>query len=234
MKDAKTPGAKITVSAGDAYGRLTIISEEKGSRRTFLCQCSCGNVTTVLLERMRSGKTQSCGCYNVDRIKETSTTHGMTKTPVYGVWRGLLDRTTNPNSHKAKSYSERGIGVSEDWLVFENFFRDMGHPPCGMTLDRKNNDGNYCKENCRWATYKEQARNTARVGAKQKGVNRRDLSWRATIGVDGKLIQLGTYKTYEQAVAARLKAERDYWEPAPVVVYLPAQAAPMPARADRN
>ena len=80
-------------------------------------------------------------------------------TPTYHSWHGMLDRCRNPNHIKYKHYGGRGITVCDLWLKFENFFADMGEKPKGLTLDRKDNDGNYELNNCRWITQKEQCRN---------------------------------------------------------------------------
>lgn len=72
----------------------------------------------------------------------------------------MLDRCRNPNNaDKFANYGGRGIKVAEEWLDFANFFSDMGQRPEGLTLERKDNDGDYCKDNCKWATPKEQANN---------------------------------------------------------------------------
>lgn len=88
-------------------------------------------------------------------------------------WAGMKQRCMNPNSHIWKWYGGRGIRVCERWLGaegFKNFYADMGSPNRGMTLDRINNDGDYCPENCRWATMKEQASNLRGKGI-PKNVN---------------------------------------------------------------
>ena len=94
--------------------------------------------------------------------------HNKTKSRVYGIWKGMLARTGNMGkAHAArdasiKHYIGRGIDVVEEWLKFENFLADMGEPPTDKhTLDRINNDEGYGPANCRWATRKEQARNTS-------------------------------------------------------------------------
>lgn len=88
------------------------------------------------------------------------TRHGMTGTRVYATWKRLNGRCKNLNNPKYLDYGGRGITVCDRWLVFENFYADMGEPPKGMSLDRyPNNDGNYEPENCRWATPKQQANN---------------------------------------------------------------------------
>lgn len=87
-------------------------------------------------------------------------THGMTKTPTYQSWQAMLKRCTNPNHIFYKYYGGIGIKVCERWRKFENFLADMGERPADRSLDRINNDGNYEPGNCRWATRKEQGRNT--------------------------------------------------------------------------
>jgi hypothetical protein len=85
--------------------------------------------------------------------------HGMDNTPTYSSWRSMKTRVLNKNSVDWLRYGGRGITMDPEWYLFENFFRDMGIRPKGTTLDRKDNNGNYNKENCRWATKKEQQQN---------------------------------------------------------------------------
>ena len=88
--------------------------------------------------------------------------HGMRYSSIYGCWANLIQRCSNPKNPKYKYYGARGIKVCARWHFFENFYADMGDKPEGLTLERKNNDGDYEPGNCKWATHKEQANNTRR------------------------------------------------------------------------
>ena len=85
--------------------------------------------------------------------------HGMYRSKEYKIWTGLFTRCENANRADFDSYGGRGIKVCERWNSFENFFADMGKCPDGKSIDRINNDGDYCPTNCRWATRQEQGRN---------------------------------------------------------------------------
>jgi hypothetical protein len=72
----------------------------------------------------------------------------------------MVQRCTNPNNPGWKYYGGRGIFIEDPrWLLFENFLADMGEPPPDLTLDRRDNERGYCKDNCRWATRIEQRNN---------------------------------------------------------------------------
>ena len=85
--------------------------------------------------------------------------HGMSRTPIYGIWRSMLTRCYNPNFKFFNYYGGRGIGVCKRWQKFENFYADMGDRPEGKSLDRINNSKGYSPKNCKWSDAKEQSRN---------------------------------------------------------------------------
>lgn len=200
---------------GKVYNRLTIISEPVGSgnSRKVIALCSCGVEKEYGLYAVTSGNTTSCGCYKLEKISS----HGLTGTKTYKAWANAISRTTNPKVPGYKDYGRRGIKVSQDWLTFENFLRDMGEAPEGLSLERMDNDGDYCKGNCRWATKAEQSRNKDRVGSKKLGVVPNGKGkWIVQIGLrhsNGKQYNkyLGTFSNYHEAVACRVAAEKLYW-----------------------
>jgi len=82
--------------------------------------------------------------------------------PTYKTWEGMKQRCLNPNNPRFSSYGARGIGIDSKWFSFAGFLEDMGERPVGLTLNRKDNNKGYSKDNCNWITAGEQQRNTRR------------------------------------------------------------------------
>lgn len=157
----KPPRVKDLV--GEKFGRLTVVSYVGSTRSSseWQCQCECGNTRVVLRTNLMNGQTTSCGCFRRETASVRHTTHGQRNSPEYKVWVSLIQRCCNPNDAGYSRYGERGIGVCERWRnSFEAFFEDMGKRPSSKhSIERQKNSEGYCKENCIWATSKEQTRN---------------------------------------------------------------------------
>ena len=158
---------KLTDLTGQKFGRLTVLKRATSrtypsgqTHTTWLCRCDCGTETVIPTAHLRSGHTQSCGCYRSDTTISRSKKHGMRHSPLYGVWVSMMKRCRNPKCKCYHNYGGRGIRVCENWLVFEHFFSDMGPSyKQGLELDRIDVDGDYCPENCRWVTKQTNSRN---------------------------------------------------------------------------
>lgn len=139
---------------GERYGRLVAVrrAESRGRRTFWLFRCDCGAEVETGLGAVRYGDTRSCGCLNIERIKERSTRHGMHGTPTYVVWNSMKARCENPLNKKFSDYGGRGIKVCDRWSKsFDAFLADMGVRPVGTTIDRTDNNAGYEPANCRWA-----------------------------------------------------------------------------------
>ena len=156
---------KLIDLAGRTFGRLTVLRRDAGRagvRAFWIVRCACGNERSVGGDSLTRGNTESCGCLQVDRATQAATRHGGYASPEHRSWQSMLERCRNPKSKTYAYYGGRGIIVCERWQGesgFENFVADMGPRPSGKTLERKDTNGNYDPENCKWATGIEQGRN---------------------------------------------------------------------------
>lgn len=154
------PGTTFKDETGKKYNKLTAIRPEgkRGCQVAWLCECDCGNTTIVAGGDLRSGKTKSCGCGR-------KTQGGCYKTTEYCSWKEMHRRCYNKNYKEYRNYGGRGIKICDEWIhSFTNFLNDMGKKPTpDCTIDRINNDGDYEKSNCRWATPMTQGNNTRKV-----------------------------------------------------------------------
>jgi hypothetical protein len=192
---------------GERFGRLTVESlaepyvSPKGKKSTrWNCICDCGNTTTVLVDNLRNGSSNSCGCLNLENI----TKHGMSETPTYASWESMKRRCDDINHLNYDHYSQ--LGYCAEWGKFENFLKDMGERPEGMTLDRIDGARGYSKDNCRWATKTTQSHNrTIDHSTDFKGVHyyKANGKYQAYIAKDGVKLHLGYFNTPEEAARVR-------------------------------
>lgn len=146
---------------GKKYGKWTVKRFVDVHRKLhrFECECECGAIGLHCAADLRAGKSKQCAtCRNRENAQK-NIIHGMHKTKTYKVWASMIDRCSNVKATFYHRYGGRGIKVCDEWLKFENFYRDMGEAPRGLTLDRIDNNGNYQKDNCRWISHKENCNN---------------------------------------------------------------------------
>lgn len=151
---------------GQVFGRLRIterFSTSEDGAVLWKCKCECGSEKIVRASNLRNRTTTSCGCLRKESVSKRRKTHGLTNTRPYRIWSSMITRCNNEKASNYYAYGGRGIKVCDDWLLFENFFKDMGMPNENQSIDRINVDGNYDPANCKWATKKEQAKNKRKV-----------------------------------------------------------------------
>ena len=219
-------GKKIDLT-GKVYGRLVVVEEAgRNSKGKILwkCKCNCGNETIVIGENLKSGATQSCGCYRKEIEVVASVTHGLSHSNgkinrLYSIWIDMKKRCNNTKNKEYKNYGGRGIKVCQEWaseyMAFHEWAINNGYSK-ELTLDRIDVNKDYGPENCKWSTWLEQGRNKRLSPKNTTGVS--GVTWKkdrnlytVRIGVGGKRVFVGEYKTLDDAVKARREAELKYW-----------------------
>lgn len=156
---------KLPDLTGEHFGRWTVIEYAgRGNHGEvqYKCRCDCGTERVLRRTSLTSGNSKSCGCLSRDVAKERSTTHGDSKIRLYRIWAGIIQRCCNDRErYEWEKYGGRGINVCTEWHKYEAF-RDWalsnGYSD-KLTIDRIDNNGDYCPENCRFTTPKENSRN---------------------------------------------------------------------------
>jgi hypothetical protein len=151
------------------FGRLTVLaySHIYNHEAMWECLCDCGNSAIVAYRNLRDGRIVSCGCKHDENIKKLFTKHGLSTTRIYNIWRGMLKRCTKPGNKSYQWSGAKGIKVCKEWQKFEPFYdwaMKNGYGP-ELSIDRKDNNLDYCPENCQWLT---RAENTRKAVTKTK------------------------------------------------------------------
>lgn len=157
--------------SGTRYGRWTVLYEgtpviREGNRRIrkWVCRCDCGTEREVFEKSLKSGASESCGCYHSELMHEVgkvNTTHGMTNTRLYRIYKHMRRRCSDPKDIRYERYGGRGIRVCDEWSTFEPFAEwalSNGYDD-SLSIDRIDTNGDYTPDNCKWSTNSEQAVN---------------------------------------------------------------------------
>lgn len=173
------------------FGRWTVLHRAGSVRRdsAWKVRCECGFERVISGGELRRGKSKSCGCYAREQSSKRAKTHGHTANgKVSGEWKSwmsMLDRCRNPNHPQYANYGARGISVCDRWAdSFDNFLFDMGPRPPKTSIGRKNNNGNYEPDNCRWESVEQQQNNRRNnVLITHNGTTKTAVQWSRQLGV---------------------------------------------------
>lgn len=134
----------------------------KQGEAAWLCECVCGKRKVVPGSKLRNGNIKSCGCKRTELAGAKNRKHGMKGKRLYNIWRGMIQRTTDKNSHEYDRYGGRGIDICEEWKndfeAFRKWSYENGYTD-DLTIDRIKNEKGYSPDNCRWVTMKVNCRN---------------------------------------------------------------------------
>ncbi len=180
---------------GRRFGRLTVIARAENSkdgRASWLCICDCGNKCIVVGDKLRRGEKKSCGCMMREWQHMSHSSHGLSDSKLYRIWRSMRGRCKNPGVLCYKDYGGRGIKVCDEWessfIAFLAWAVQAGYQD-GLTIDRIDVNGDYSPQNCRWATRLEQSRNKRNSRFLEFQGERKTLSeWAEITGIPLNLI----------------------------------------------
>lgn len=191
---SKKGGINIINLTGQRFGKLlaTSLNHYKNGFYYWECKCDCGKTKVIRTDSLVKGSTRSCGCLASETATKLFTKHNQAGTRLYMIWNSMKQRCENEKDTGYKNYGGRGISVCKEWEEFSPFFEwAIAHGyEDKLTIDRKDNDGNYNPTNCRWISVRDQNRNKRNnhlITYKNKTMCIRD--WENELGFSRNLIQ---------------------------------------------
>jgi len=167
-------------------------SNIREKNKTFATyKCECGEVIKLRKDRANKERFYCNTCSRKIGILTRYKDKSISKSPEHSVWRGIKSRCYNPNTEHYDCYGGRGIKMSDEWKYdFSNFYRDMGPRPSSKhEIERIDNNGNYCVENCKWVTHQEELNNKRNnVFLEFNGKKQTVAMWEREIGVSKGVI----------------------------------------------
>lgn len=161
---------------GEKINSLLAIGYERGkSGIVIICKCDCGNIKKVNINNLKRGTPKSCGCLVKNKLY--TTIHFKSE---YNTYNAIKQRCYYTKNKYYLYYGGRGIKMCQRWLNgFDNFLNDMGRKPSKKhSIDRIDVNGDYCKENCRWADVREQSRNKRTSSVLEyNGIFKNKIDW---------------------------------------------------------
>jgi len=181
---------------GQKFNRLIIQSQYyKNNKTRAICKCNCGVIKDINLYSVTSGNTKSCGCHRIENTRKIGLVKGskykIAHKIFYNIWRGMIQRCTNPEMNNYKYYGGRGITVCDKWLDYDNFIDDMYDSYSkGLTIERVNVNGNYQPSNCCWVTKADQNRNQRKtIFITYNGQTKPRETWAKEYGLYGSTVK---------------------------------------------
>lgn len=200
---------------GQKFNKLEAI-ERKGKDKygnyLWTCACDCGNKIQTTVSHLRSGNTQSCGCYQKQKVQEIFSKHNLKGTRIYTIYQNMKERCYNSNHPAYKYYGGKGVAIAQEWHSIEDFYQwalNNGYQD-DLTIDRIDGTKNYCPENCRWIPMRDQAKNqTSNINITYRGETKILAEWASLLGMSpGALKYRITHWTLEKALTHPIKQRR--------------------------